>query len=446
MPTFITAIEIGSSKIIGAVGRVDDDRTLNILAIEEQPLQPGSVRYGCVVNVEEVSSKLNIVKRLLENNDRVSPMKITGAYVALGGRSLASHPAEASHTFQQETEITEQIVAQMQAQVRHDKSSNKEVLTSVPVSYSVDGKRITVPVGTLGMQIRARYNLIVCDDKSKRNIKTAFDKSGLPIVALIARILAVDSMILTKDQRGLGSVIVDFGAETTTVAVYKDNSLRYLSTIPMGSRLITSDLATLLNISQERAEELKMSHVNLAVNENDSSPLDKTLDNIDYKLINSIVRARASEIIANINYQIGQSHFKPEELTEGIVLIGRGARLSGFREMLQRQTNLKIALNPTAGNINIMSGMSVNAAEALDAIAVLAAAAKSNNLVPCLERPVAVAPQPEPEQKTEPEQKPKQKQKPGKESGKDGKGFFTNIFSNVINMIGNDEDFDEEES
>lgn len=443
MSTYITAIEIGSSKITGAVGKVEDDRSLKVLAIEEQPLAPGCVRYGCVINVEEVSSKLNIIKRLLENNKKVSPMKIKGAYIALGGRSMATHPAEATRTFPHETEVTEEIIADLQSQVRKDKSPNKEVLTSVPLNFTIDGKKITVPVGTLGYQIRARYNLVVCDEKNKKNIKTAFDKSGLHIMGGIARMLAVDSVVLGKDQRGLGSVIIDFGAETTTVAIYKDNALRFLSTIPMGSRLITGDLSSILNVSQERAEELKTSHVNLAMSSDDEgTSLDKTLDNIDYKLINNIVKARASEIIANINYQISQSHFKPEDLTEGVVLIGKGSRLNGFRDLLQKQTGLKIAYPTTTENISFAPDLSVPVADSLDVIAVLAAAAKNPNLRECLENQEPVI-----ETNYEPQKdtSARQEQNDSKSKKNKGKNITSGLAKFFNNVLNSEDEFDEDE-
>lgn len=388
MSTYITAIEIGSSKIIGAVAKVSDGNNVNIVAIEEQPLQPGSVRYGCVTNVEEVSSKLNIVKRLLENNPGIAPGKITGAYISLGGRSLSSHPVEASRSFGQETEITENVVFELKNQVKNDCPPNKQYLDSVPLTYIIDGKKISLPVGTLGYQIRARYNLIVCDDKIYRNIKTAFDKIGLKIIGGIARILAVDSLILTKNQRDLGCAVIDLGAETTTIAIYKENTLKFLVTIPMGSRLITKDLAAVLNVTEERAEELKMNHVNLStLNDEENITIDRTLDNLDYKLINNIVKARVSEIISNIQYQINQSHIKSEELTEGVILIGKGSRLNGLRDLLKKNTGLKIAYPSSNENIQFSSHLSVPVSEALDVVAVIVAASHHRPAVQCVEIP-----------------------------------------------------------
>lgn len=439
MSIYITAIEIGSSKVKGAVGIVGDDHSIRIVAIEECPLSPGSVRYGSVVNVEDVSQSINRIKTLLENNPNVSPRKITGAYVALGGRSLSSHLTEASKTFSTETEITESIVGELKAQARHTPSALKEVLDIVPLLYNIDGKSIRIPVGTLGYQIRARYNLVACDEKNNRNIKRAFEKSGLNYMGGITRILAIDSLILAKDQRNLGCAIIDFGAETTTVAVYKDNALRFLNTIPMGSRLITRDLAKLLNISEERAEELKINHVNLLRNSEDDK-LERTLDGLDYKLINNIAQARASEIVSNISNQINQAGLKPEDLTEGVIVVGKGSRLNGFRELVHNMLNVKIA-RPGVPNIEIMGKPSVPVEESTDVLAVMIAAARSGRAAECTEIPVAA----EPEVVIDP---PKKTGKNGneKKGDNDKGGKKKNIFGGIFNLLTGDEaDFDDDE-
>ena len=437
MSKFITAIEIGSSKVKGAIGILEEDGSLNITAIEEQPLSLGSVRFGCIVNVEEVSSKINAVKKLLENNSSVSPRKITGAYIALGGRSLATHPAESSKTFSAETEISENIIVELRERVRNERSNTKEVLDVVPVNYIIDGKNVQTPIGTIGYQIRARYNLVVCDEKNNKTLKIVFDKCKLRILGGITRILAIDSLLLSKEQRELGCILIDFGAETTTVAIYKDNSLRYLSVIPMGSRLITKDIATLLSLSEDRAENLKINHVNLLSNPNEEIPLEKTLDNIDCDMINNIARARASEIISNIAYQIEQSHIRPEDI-KSMILVGKGSRLNGFKELLQQNINIKIVQSTTNEPIHSSYNLNIPVSESLDVVAVLAALAQDKHVKDCTEMPIIDIP-------IETEHKPKQKSDLQKrispEDKKNGNnGTIKNFWGTLMGLMGTDDD------
>ncbi|MBQ9073012.1 MAG: hypothetical protein IJY30_00890, partial [Muribaculaceae bacterium] len=71
---YIVAIEIGSSKIKGAIGTVDESGGLTILSIEEEKMID-YVRYGCIQNVAEVGTRVMRILRLLENHGRVSPRK-----------------------------------------------------------------------------------------------------------------------------------------------------------------------------------------------------------------------------------------------------------------------------------------------------------------------------------------------------------------------------------
>ena len=62
--------------------------------------------------------------------------------------------------------------------------------------------------------------------------------------------------MLTEPEKRSGCVFVDMGAETTSVAVYKNNLLRHLAVIPLGGANINRDIMS-LQIEDDEAEELK---------------------------------------------------------------------------------------------------------------------------------------------------------------------------------------------
>jgi hypothetical protein len=51
--------------------------------------------------------------------------------------------------------------------------------------------------------------------------------------------------LLNDAQKNSGCVLVDIGADTTTVSIYKSKLLRFLSVIPLGSDNITKDIMSL---------------------------------------------------------------------------------------------------------------------------------------------------------------------------------------------------------
>ena len=111
---YIVAFEIGSSKIRGAVGVVDNSGVVDIVATEEEKLTD-KVRYGCIQNVE-VSNALGRVVDRLEAYPRVDPREITGAYVALGGRSLQIKQVDVSISLPAEIEITRPLINDLMQQ------------------------------------------------------------------------------------------------------------------------------------------------------------------------------------------------------------------------------------------------------------------------------------------------------------------------------------------
>ena len=74
---YIGAIEIGSSKIKGAIGVVDIDSSLKVIAVEECEFIDG-VRYGCIQNVEDVKTCVSKIISALESNSQVVPQNIKG--------------------------------------------------------------------------------------------------------------------------------------------------------------------------------------------------------------------------------------------------------------------------------------------------------------------------------------------------------------------------------
>ncbi|MDE6390276.1 MAG: hypothetical protein K2L26_02520, partial [Duncaniella sp.] len=103
----IIALEIGSSKIKGAIGTVSAEGVLSVKAIEEEHCSD-IVRHGCIRNVVETAAAVRGVVQRLEQ--RVAPKRIEGVYLSLGGRSLMAENIDIERRFATETEITDTII------------------------------------------------------------------------------------------------------------------------------------------------------------------------------------------------------------------------------------------------------------------------------------------------------------------------------------------------
>lgn len=385
---YIAAIEIGSSRIKGIVASVDDTAAITVLAVEE--LDSGeTVRYGRVQNAREVSLRVNEIIQRLENSPKVAPGRISAVFVANGGRSLASAFAEATVKLGGEAEITDQTLRRLHKEARYNLATDREVLAIAPRRFSVDGAEVKKIIGAFGNVVRGEFTILTASPENRRALdRVKIESQGNDVTRdYVTRLLAQTEMALSDSDRQVGCVYIDFGAETTTIAIFREGALLMAATLPMGSANITRDLCAGLSITAETAENIKISKGKAVVERvNIQAPDDETREIINY------VSARAGEIVANINNCIAQAGFKAADLAAGVVLSGGGARLNGFAEMLEAQTRMKVRRAAVDASI-LAADSRIRPAEHFDIIALVKYAA-AHSAINCLDLP-AVPEKPE---------------------------------------------------
>lgn len=434
--TYIAAIEIGSSKIMGAVGAFTDDKTLKILALEQEESRD-SVRYGIIQNPEEVAGRVNRILDRLNSNPAVAPKKIVGVFVGLSGRSMRSLASEVKLSFPDEVEFTGEILRQL----RNDATSiaidsNLEVLAVEPRSYHIDGLETSSPKGAMGKKISATFDIIVGRSELKRNIQRSLtERTGVAIRGLVVTPLAVADIVLKDEEKRLGCMLVDFGAETTSVSIYCKGSLCYFATLPLGGRNITRDLTT-LNILEEKAEEIKCESGKAIPLEN---PSQLNLSGIRLSDISNLVVARAEEIVANVIEQIKYAGLKEKDLPGGIVCVGRGAQLNGLLELIEIQSGLNARLGHLPAFIQAQDPKAKRS-DTVQTAALLYAGALAGK-EDCLELPVTDEPKP-----YEGEDEDEVTSNPGPNSGSTGKmgTFFRSVASKFSNIFASPTDDESE--
>lgn len=158
---YIAAIEISSSKVIGAVGIFGKSGQLEIIAVEQEKTTD-AVRYGQIQNTEETFKLTDYVLERLERRPNVSPRNITGVYVGLSGRSLRSIPIDVQLSLPDDTEISEDIVERLRNKALDaDIDNSLEIIDAVPRIFKVGKTETHRPIGMMGNGIFATYDLIV---------------------------------------------------------------------------------------------------------------------------------------------------------------------------------------------------------------------------------------------------------------------------------------------
>lgn len=370
---YIVALEIGSSKITGAVATKSMQGDIAVVAIEQERVVD-CVRYGCIQNVEETNTRINRIIKKLENRNGISPRKVKGVYVGVDARSIRNIVNCSERDLNEEIAITQNLIDDILLDAKRTQFIGYDILEVTPISYSIDKQLVKNPIGMFGSHIDAKLNLIVAKSQIKTNLKRVLDERlQLPVKGYMTTSIAVADAILTTNERQLGCMLVDFGAEVTTVSIYKNDALQYLATLPIGSRNITRDITT-LKVLEEDAEEIKKTIGSAITLDSDGGKIN--IDGVNVSEVSNYIVARAGEIIANIIEQITYAELTADDIPEGIIMIGGGSRLNGFAELLEQQSKLKVRKGRIPDVVNVLDKKCNMNIEYIQVISLLMAGAR----------------------------------------------------------------------
>lgn len=276
--------------------------------------------------------------------------------------------------FESETDINTLTISQLKESIA-SRHNSKEIYEFLPYEYLVDNESTLNPVGRVGHSIKGTFATIEGSPTIKSIINRVFvERLDMQVNGYIVSALAQANMVLTPEEKQLGCMFVDFGCETTTVLIFKKGVLRYMVTLPMGSRNITRDLVS-LNYLEEHAESIIRSVGITSASDNASRQNGQ--HTIEQPESNSYISARAGEIIANVIANIEYAGLTPSDLPSGMIIVGGGSRLKGLPEMTASQSNMKVRIGTTSRNIRICDA-SISADDITDVVALLIAAADRN--------------------------------------------------------------------
>jgi len=340
---FIVAIELGSLKITGIAGKRLPDGSLHILATASENAT-GCIRKGVIYNLDKTTLSLTSIIKKLESALKASIGKV---YIGMGGQSLRTIRNTEVRHLEEEIKISQELIDELKDSNRAVPIVGYEILGVAPQEYKVGNDLATEPAGIQTDHIEGRFLNIIARNNLRQNIAQCCEAANIEIAEdaedLIAP-LALANVVLTSDEKRSGCVLVDFGADTTTVSIYKNNILRHLAVIPLGGNNITKDICS-QQIEEEDAEMLKIKYGKAFIDPNVEMDESKTytLDNkcsIQAILLEDIVEARVNEILDNVLNQIVLSGYD-SKLMAGAVLTGGGANLSLMKEAFKARTKIE---------------------------------------------------------------------------------------------------------
>jgi len=341
----VAAIDIGTLRTRGAIGRFTSDGKLEILAFSETLTQ--GVRNGVVVNIDEAASSIKTVISMLENS--LNNLKVKKVFAGISGQKITNRQVT-GYRMIDNGEVTQTIINSLIGEAqRYPNSPGEKIYHLTPEEFVVDGERgVNNPVGMAGRRVDGAFRVVTAPESYEQNLKRSVEKGGYELAGVFINPYVQGSGFLSKDEKEAGVILLDFGAGTTGVSLYYENKLRLAVELPFGGNVISNDIREGCNIIPRHAEMVKIQcgyAFTEVVPDNKYAQIPEVegwhAKEISFRNLSGIIQARLEEIIEGVIYQLESTKLL-NKLGAGIVLAGGGSNMRGIDKLVSYMTGFDV--------------------------------------------------------------------------------------------------------
>lgn len=348
MAKTITALDLGSFETRAMLVKPLSGELPQVVGVGKRPSR--GIKKGLVVDINEASQTIREVLEMVEttSGDRVGELLLAVNGTNISGANTKGIVAVSRADREITQSDVDRAIKSAQATLA---SPNREIISILPRGFCIDNEEgIKNPIGMNGIRLEADTMIVSASSPFLRNLSKAVTLAGGKIAELVPGPLACGEGLVTKKQKDLGVAVLDIGSDTTSVVVYEDGEIFHLDVLPVGSNLITSDIAIGLRIDIDSAETIKLKYGTAVAQEIRKSEivelqslgLEEDLRIRRYEVA-EIIEARTKEIAGLIGKsleKVGRRNFLPA----GVILAGGGSKLEGIVDLVKEELKLPVRL------------------------------------------------------------------------------------------------------
>ncbi|MDR0830077.1 MAG: pilus assembly protein PilM [Prevotellaceae bacterium] len=274
----VVAADFGNSEIRLAAAYKNDDGALEILA-QKTLKNSGEIRNGKVAEGDFYNDLTNIIKQIPVKQNT----KIDGYCFSSGTHSLRS-------------EIRNIEIATAKIKEKERKNAAMQMILNSNIRSIIDVFEIEFDKENL----LSKFLIVSTLNNVKQsfiNVKPQLDKKNFYKADYMIAPLVQAEVFMSEQQKKEGCLLIDFGADSTSVALYVKGAPHFCAVVPLGSGHITKDIAQKLDISLDDAEKIKKEQGLRDETETVEKRLSETLDFIFQELEKQKLKEFVKEIL-----------------------------------------------------------------------------------------------------------------------------------------------------
>ena len=349
----LVAIDLGSDSVRAMAARRLAPDLFQILGVEERPQKLGNVcvEQGIITQSSNAGYVIAEVLKLLAN--RIGVDELPTAFICIGGQSMQIVAVHSRRDQARRKEVSQELLDEMERECKEKiESRNPEVavLGLVPSFFKLDGVEQDDMPGPeqRAALVEAHYIAFYGRKAIDTQLQKSFSQAGRSIEHTFVRPECLLSTFATCDGNHVlmdGCAVLDFGAQTTSLTVYKGGQYLLNKVVPKGGYHITRMLEQ-QGMSFTTAEVLKRKYGCAApqfVEKNVRLRIPAISELGGDMIITSNELAEAIELkLQEIITPLMEEMKKIESRISTLYITGGGSMLAGLAEYIQSLTTARV--------------------------------------------------------------------------------------------------------
>lgn len=260
----LVALDLGSDSVRAIAARRIAPDLFQILGVEERPQKMGNVcvEQGVITQSSNAGYVIAEVLKLLAN--RIGVDELPTAFLSIGGQSMQIVAVHSKRDQARRKEISQALLDEMELECKQKielRNPEVAVLGLVPSYFKLDGveQDETPTPEQRAALVEAHYIAFYGRKAIDTQLQKSFSQAGRSIERAFVRPECLLSAFATCDGNHVlqnGCAVLDLGAQTTSLTVYKGGQYLINKVVPKGGYHITRMLEQ-QGMSFNTAEVLK---------------------------------------------------------------------------------------------------------------------------------------------------------------------------------------------
>ncbi|OLF39018.1 cell division protein FtsA [Psychrobacter sp. Cmf 22.2] len=333
--------------VIGSVVSAKDIRIMGVGQVKNSDFYQGQIKHR-----ERLQGA---IKQAIQDAEDMANCRVHSVWLTLATPELSSKNSIGSVAVEEEMVRARDMVQALSNAKSQDLPSDYYLMHCCQQGIYIDEQDTMVDdaIEMIAKDITVMYHMMMMPVSSRQNIQKLLQGCDVGIDHIVFDAVTSAEYSLMSEERQQGVCLVDIGASTTSICVYKENKLIFTHCIASGSHEVTMDISADIGISMIEAEKLKKSHGTVDIHSMDPSSFfifkpQGSGDEVNVSLYNlaRIVEARYIQIFTEVIRQLHEAELLGY-IDRGIVLNGGGSTIKGMIPFAKRLLKMPVVLSNT---------------------------------------------------------------------------------------------------